>query len=202
VPSSGSQHNPPHLSTPSVPSTTPYALSANKHKRENRRNNRRALYQEVQELVLSKVHVRVRPEGQVHPFYDKITLRLDPTLKEDDRYRYLVERLVPKPRNPQENAQTTASKGEASSPKQEKPVVEVATQNAMKTSSHAPIPPKEVEQTKAQPAIPPQENEQESKEAPQGVQGNDVHMEDSINDVSVVGDEVAMCVTLSTLRTK
>jgi hypothetical protein len=199
VPSSGSQHNPPHLSTPSVPSTTPYALSANKHKRENRRNNRRALYQEVQELVLSKVHVRVRPEGQVHPFYDKITLRLDPTLKEDDRYRYLVERLVPKPRNPQENAQTTASKGEASSPKQEKPVVEVATQNVMKTSSHAPIPPKEVEQTKAQPAIPPQENEQESKEAPQGVQGNDVHMEDSINDVSVVGDEVAMCVTLSTL---
>jgi hypothetical protein len=135
----------------------------------------------------------------VHPFYDNITLCLDPTLKEDDIYRYLVERLVPRPRNPQENAQTTASKGEASSPKQEKPVMEVATQNAMKTSSHAPIPPKEVEQTKAQPAIPPQENEQESKEAPQGVQGNDVHMEDSTNDVSAVGDEVAMCGTLSTL---
>jgi hypothetical protein len=32
--------------------------------------NRRALYQELQESVLSKVHVRVRPEGQVHPFYD------------------------------------------------------------------------------------------------------------------------------------
>jgi hypothetical protein len=100
VPSSGSQQNPPHLLTPSVPSTTPYALSANKRKRENHRNNRHALYQELQELVLSKVHVRVRPEGQMHPFYDKITLHLDPTLKEDDRYRYLVERLVPRPRNP------------------------------------------------------------------------------------------------------
>jgi hypothetical protein len=127
------------------------------------------LYQELQELVLSKVHVRVRPEGQVHPFYDKIMLRLDPTLKENERYRYLVERLVPRPRNLQGNTQTTTSKGEASSPKQEKPIVEVATQNEMKTSSHAPTPPKEVEQTKAQTAIPPQGNERESKEVPQGV---------------------------------
>jgi hypothetical protein len=77
--------------------------------------------------------------------------------------------------------------------------VEVATQNEMKTSSHAPTPPKEVEQTKAQTAIPPQGNEQESKEAPQGVQGNDVHMEDSTHDVNDVGDDVAMCGTLSTL---
>jgi hypothetical protein len=77
--------------------------------------------------------------------------------------------------------------------------VEVATQNEMKTSSHAPTPPKEVEQTKAQTTIPPQGNERESKEAPQGVQGNDVHMEDSTNDVSVVGDDVATCGTLSTL---
>jgi hypothetical protein len=44
--------------------------------------------------------------------------------------------------------------------------MEVVTQNAMKTTSHAPTPPKEVEPTKVQPAIPPQENEQESKEAP------------------------------------
>jgi hypothetical protein len=93
----------------------------------------------------------------------------------------------------------SASKGEASSPKQEKADVEGATQDAMKTSSHTPIPPKEVEQIKAQTAIPPQENEQESKEAPQGVQGNDVHMEGSTNDVNAVGDDVAMCGTLSTL---
>jgi hypothetical protein len=36
----------------------------------------------------------------VHPFYDKIMLRLDPTLKENERNRYLVECLVSKPRNP------------------------------------------------------------------------------------------------------
>jgi hypothetical protein len=135
----------------------------------------------------------------VHPFYDKIMLCLDPTLKGNERYRYLVERLVPRPRNLQGNTQTTTTKGEANSPKQEKPIVEVAIQNEMKTSSHAPTPLKEVEQTKAQTAIPPQGNERESKEAPQGVQGNDVHMEDSTNDVSVVVDDVAMCVTLSTL---
>jgi hypothetical protein len=79
------RHNPSLLPTPTVPSTTPYALSANKRKRENHRSNRRALYQELQELVLSKVHVQVRPEGQVHPFYDKIMLCLDPTLKENER---------------------------------------------------------------------------------------------------------------------
>jgi hypothetical protein len=135
----------------------------------------------------------------VHPFYDKFKLRIDPTLKENERYRYLVECLVPRPQNPQGNTQTPASKGEVSSPKQEKPAMKVATQDAMKISSHAPTPPKEVEQTKAQTAIPPQENEGESKEAPQGVQGNNVHMEDSTIDVNDVGDDVAMCGTLSTL---
>jgi hypothetical protein len=113
------------------------------------------LYEELEELLLSKVYVRERPEGQVHPFYDKIMFRQDPTLKENERYRYLVERLVPRPQNPQGNTQTTTSKGEASSLKQEKPTMEVATQDAMKTSSHAPIPLKEVEQTKAQTDIPP-----------------------------------------------
>jgi hypothetical protein len=37
--------------------------------------------------------------------------------------------------------------------------MEVATQDAMKTSSHALTPLKEVEQIKAQIVIPPQENE-------------------------------------------
>jgi hypothetical protein len=141
------------------------------------------------------VHVWVQPEGQVHPFYDKIMLRLDSTLNENKRYMYLVERLVRRPRNPQGDTQTTTSKGETSSPKQEKPIIEVATQNEMKTSSHAPTPPKEVEQTKSQTNIPPQGNERGSKEAPQGVQGNDVRMKESTNDVSVVGDDVAMCDT-------
>jgi hypothetical protein len=97
MPSSSAQHNPSLLPTPVVPSTTPYAPSANKRKRENRQSNQHALYQELQELVLSKVHVRVRPEGQVHPFYDKIMLCLDSTLNENERYRYLVQRLVPRP---------------------------------------------------------------------------------------------------------
>jgi hypothetical protein len=110
-----------------------------------------------------------------------------------------VERLVPRPRNLQGNTQTTTIKGEANSPKQEKPIMEVSTQNEMKTSSHAPTPLKEVEQTKAQTAIPLQGNERESKEAPQGVQGNDVNMEYSTNDVSAIGDDIAMCGTLSTL---
>jgi hypothetical protein len=47
--------------------------------------------------------------------------------------------------------------------------------------------------------FPPQGNLRESKEAPQGVQGNDVHMKDSTHDVNDVGDDVAMCGTLSTL---
>jgi hypothetical protein len=197
--SSGAQRNPPVLPTLVVPSTTPYALPAKKHKHENHRNNRRALYEELQELLLSKVHVWVRLEGQVHPFYDKIMLRLDPTLKEKERYRYLLERLVPRPRNLQGNTQMIATKGGVSPPKQEKPAMEVVTQDVMKTSSHAPTPLKEVEQTKTQEAIPPQENEQKIKEAPHGVQGNDVHMEDSTNDVNTIGDDVAMCSTLTTL---
>jgi hypothetical protein len=197
--SSGAQRNHPVLPTLTVPSTTPYASSANKRKRENHQNNRRALYEELQELVLRKVHVRVRPEGQVHPFYDKIMLRLDPSLKENERCRYLVERLVPRPQNLQGNTQTIATKGGASPPKQEKPAMEVVTQDVMKTSSHAQTLLKEVGQTKTQEATPPQENEQEIKEASHGVQGNDVHMEDSTNDVNAIGDDVAMCSTLSTL---
>jgi hypothetical protein len=38
-----------------------------------------------------------------------------PTLKENERYRYLVERLVPRPRNLQKDTQTTALKDDASS---------------------------------------------------------------------------------------
>jgi hypothetical protein len=97
VPSSSSQHHPPVLLTQAVPAIATNVPSANKRKHENRRNNRRAMYEELQKLVLNNVHVRVRPEGQVHPFYDKVTLCLDPTLKDNERYKYLVERLVPRP---------------------------------------------------------------------------------------------------------
>ena len=90
------------LPTPSFPQRAPHPLSANHHKRDKRRRNRRALYQELQELVLGNVHVRVRSDGRVHPFYDKITLRLSQTLLQDERYKYLVENLVPKPRQQQD----------------------------------------------------------------------------------------------------
>jgi hypothetical protein len=61
MPLSGAQHNPSFLPTLVVPSTTPYASSANKRKRENHRSNRHALYQELQELVLKDQ--RRQPEG-------------------------------------------------------------------------------------------------------------------------------------------
>jgi hypothetical protein len=157
------------------------------------------MYEELQELVLSNVNVRVWSEGQVHPFYDKITLRLDPTLKDNERYKYLVERLVPWPRNPQENIQIGATKDGAGSHKQEKSTIQVDNQNATKAQSHAPNFLKEVEQIEVQSAIPPQKNKRERTEAPPVAQENDVHMEDSTNEVGAVGDDVAMCGTLSTL---
>jgi hypothetical protein len=107
----------------------------------------------------------------------------NPTLKDNERYKYLVERLVPRPRNPQENIQTGTTKDGASSHKQEKSTVQIDNQNATKEQSHAPIPSKEVEQIEVQSTIPPQENKRESTEAPPVAQENDVHMEDSTNEV-------------------
>jgi hypothetical protein len=126
-------------------------------------------------------------------------LRLDPTLKDNERYKYLVERLVPRPRNPQENIQTGTTKDEAGSHKQEKSIVQVDNQNATKAQSYAPIPLKEVEQIEVQSAIAHQENKRESTEAPPVAQENDVHMKDNTNEVGAIGDDVAMCGTLSTL---
>ena len=155
------------------------------------------MYQELQELVLSNVHVRVRPEGQVHPFYDKVTLRLAPTLKQNERYRYLVERLVPKPRNLQENAQATANDG-ADSPKREESTVN--NENATVAKTQVSTSTKEVEQREVQPAIPMQADKQESKEMPQLVQESDSLMKDaSANDVIATSNDVAMCSTLPML---
>jgi hypothetical protein len=81
------------LPTPSIPPRAAHPPSMNHLKRDKRRRNRRALYQELQELVLGNVHVRVRLDGRVHPFYDKIMLKLSPTLLENERYNYLVGRL-------------------------------------------------------------------------------------------------------------
>jgi hypothetical protein len=70
------------------------------------------MYQELQDLVLGSVHVRVRPEGQVHPFYDKITLCLSPTLLQNERYKYLVDNLVPRPRLVQGDERPSVAKEE------------------------------------------------------------------------------------------
>jgi hypothetical protein len=59
VPSSSSQYHPLVLLTQAVPPIAMNVPSANKRKHENHRNNRRAMYEELQELVLSNMHVRV-----------------------------------------------------------------------------------------------------------------------------------------------
>ena len=193
------QNNPPLLPMPSIQPTTAHVPSGNKRKRENRRSNRRAMYEELQELVLSHVHVRVRPEGQVHPFYDKITLRLAPTLKQNERYRYLVENLVPKPRHAhaQGNTQAMTSKDVVGSRTREESAMEIDVDKAPKAEPSAPIPPKEVEQTKVRPVTPAQVGGHENQEAPQVAQENEQHLKGA-NDASGVGNDIAMCGTLST----
>jgi hypothetical protein len=113
--SSGPQVNSSLLPTPAIPPKAPRPPTANQRKRENCRRNRRAMYQELQDLVLGSVHVRFLPEGQVHPFYDKFTLRLSPTLLQNERYKYLMDRLVPRPRQLQGEESPSAAKEESPS---------------------------------------------------------------------------------------
>ena len=97
VSTSGPQVNSAVLPALAISPQAPRQPSANQRKRENRRRNRRAMYEELQELVLGSLHVWARPDGQVHPFYDKITLRLSPNLLQNERYQYLVDCLVQRP---------------------------------------------------------------------------------------------------------
>jgi hypothetical protein len=59
VSSSGPQVNSSLLPTPAIPPRAPRQPSVNQRKRENRRRNRRAMYEELQELDLDSVHVHV-----------------------------------------------------------------------------------------------------------------------------------------------
>ena len=102
VSTSGPQVNSAVLPALAISPQAPRQPSANQRKRENRRRNRRAMYEELQELVLGSLHVWARPDGQVHPFYDKIMMHLSPNLLQNERYQYLVDHLVPRPRQPQE----------------------------------------------------------------------------------------------------
>jgi hypothetical protein len=193
---SSSQQNRSLLPTPSIQPITAYVPSVNKRKRENRRNNRRVLYQELQELVLNNVRVKVRPEGQVHPFYDKIMLRLSPALKQNERYRYLVERLVPKPKKLQENTQTITPEQGVGFLKPEAAVMEVDTKNSIKEKSEVFL--KEIEQTKAQQVTSLQDLERKGKEILQNTEDGDHHMKDADN-MKGADNDVVLCGTLSAL---
>jgi hypothetical protein len=134
------------------------------------------MYQELQDLVLGSVHVRVRPEGQVHPFYDKITLRLSPTLLQNERYKYLVDRLVPRPRQLQGEESPSAAKEESPSlqPSTKGPLEELKQNDITMKELH-----KDVPQEKTRPPSPMKGTEQAVLTTPQsGEQSKKMQMED------------------------
>lgn len=66
------------LPTPSIPPRRQHAPTENQRKRERRRNNRYALYRELEDLVLKHTQVRVRPDGEVHQEDERIMFRISP----------------------------------------------------------------------------------------------------------------------------
>jgi hypothetical protein len=92
------------LPTLSIPPRRQHAPTENQRKRERRRNNRYALYRELEDLVLKHTQVRVRPDGEVHQEDERIVFRISPSLERDARYNYLIARLTPKPRRTQDVA--------------------------------------------------------------------------------------------------
>jgi len=91
------------LPTPPIPPRAQYLPTENQRKRERRRRNRYALYQELEDLVLKHTQVRIRADGEVHQENDKITFRISSTLERDERYNYLLSHLTPKPRRSRTN---------------------------------------------------------------------------------------------------
>jgi hypothetical protein len=152
------------------------------------------MYQELQELVLGSVHVRVRPDGQVHPFYDKITLRLLPTLLQNERYKYLVDRLVPRPRPRQEDERPGAAKEENPSfQHSKKGPLEGSKQNDVTIKE----PHKDVPQEK--PRLPSlmKDSEREVLIAPQsGEESEKMHVDDRVHG-STSPIQMASCGTTS-----
>ena len=55
------------------------------------------MYQELQDLVLRHVQVRVRADGRIYKDNESVTLQISPNLKRNERYNALVEHLAPKP---------------------------------------------------------------------------------------------------------
>ena len=75
----------------------PYASTINQRKRERRRRAREAMYNELQDMVLKHVHVRVRADGRIYEDNDRITLQISPNLERNERYNFLIENLAPRP---------------------------------------------------------------------------------------------------------
>ena len=182
------------LPTPAIPPKAPRPPTANQRKRENRRRNRRAMYQEPQDLVLGSVHVRVCPEGQVHPFYDNITLHLSPTLLQNERYKYLVDNLVLRPRLVQGDERPSVAKEENPSPQPsiKGPLERMQNDVTMKD------PHRDIQQENMHPSSPTKETEQAVLTAHQsGEQSKRMQVKDTEHG-STSPIQMALCGTTST----
>jgi len=88
----------PPLSNPIMRPRVPYIFNENQRRRERRRRSRQAMYQELQDIVLRYVQVRVRADGRIYSDNERVTVRVAPALEQNARYNFLVERLAPRPR--------------------------------------------------------------------------------------------------------
>ena len=104
---------------PQGPSQARHVPTENQRKRERRRRNRHTLYRELEELVLTNTQVRVRANGDIYQEDGRIIFRISPTLESNERYKYLLKRLTPKPRKVRGGE--AAGKGVA--PTQERPPI-------------------------------------------------------------------------------
>ena len=69
--------------------------------------------------MLTNTQVRVRADGDIHQEDGRIIFRISPTLESNERYKYLLKRLTPKPRKVRGGE--AAGKGVA--PTQERPPI-------------------------------------------------------------------------------
>lgn len=107
------QDSPPRLPMPSFPAAS-HEPSINQRKRERRRANRHALYQELEELVLKHTQVRVRSDEEIHQEDGRITFRISAELEQSERFNYLLARLTPKPRGTRATRQDEAPSAQRS----------------------------------------------------------------------------------------
>lgn len=107
------QDSPPRLPMPSFPAAS-HEPSINQRKRERRRANPHALYQELEELVLKHTQVHVRSDEEIHREDGRITFRISGELEQSERFNYLLARLTPKLRGTRATRQDEASPAQRS----------------------------------------------------------------------------------------